>query len=184
MANNNKSTILFDIDLILSKMDIEEKQKVAELGCGNFGFFVWPLAKTVGRYGLVYAVDILKPNLDEIKRRAVHDNLPQVKTVWSNLEIFKATNIETSSLDNALLINVLHQSAKKIEILREAIRLLKRGAKLLIIEWKTADSPLGPELSRRVKIEALKTAAPKIGLDLKEEFEAGPYHYGLILTKL
>ena len=107
MANNNKSTILFDIDLILSKMDIEEKQKVAELGCGNFGFFVWPLAKTVGRYGLVYAVDILKPNLDEIKRRAVHDNLPQVKTVWSNLEIFKATNIETSSLDNALLINVL-----------------------------------------------------------------------------
>jgi len=30
----------------------------------------------------------------------------------------------------------------------------------------------------------LKTAAPKIGLDIKEEFAAGPYHFGLILIKL
>jgi ubiquinone/menaquinone biosynthesis C-methylase UbiE len=179
-----KKTILFDIDVILRKMGIEENQRVAELGCGNFGFFVWPLARTVGRRGLVYAVDILKPTLEEIKHQATSDNLPQVKTVWSNLEVFKATAIETSSLDNALLVNVIHQSTKKIDLLREAIRLLKRGGKLLVVEWKNIDSPLGPKPEQRVKLEALKIAAPKVGLDITEEFEAGPYHYGLILTKL
>lgn len=181
---DNKKTILFDIDSILRKITVEEGQKIAELGCGNFGFFVWPLARLVGRHGQIYAVDILKSTLDEIKRRALKDNLPQVKTIWSNLEIFKATTIETSSLDAALLVNVLHQSDKKIEIMREAIRLLKRGGKLLIVEWETADTPLGPNQEKRVKLDSLKNAAPKIGLDIIEEFSAGPYHYGLILIKL
>lgn len=179
-----KKTALFNIEAILNKMGVDEKQQVAELGCGNFGFFVFPLARLVGRQGKVYAVDILKSTLEEIKKEAAKENLPQIMPVWSNLEIFKATDIETSSLDSALLVNTLHQSEKKLEILREAIRLLKRGGKLLIAEWKNTDSPLGPELNRRVKLDSLKTAAPKIGLDIKEEFEAGPYHYGLILTKL
>ncbi|MEI6529320.1 MAG: methyltransferase domain-containing protein [Candidatus Falkowbacteria bacterium] len=182
--SENKKTILFDIENILRKITVEEGQKVAELGCGNFGFFVWPLAKLVGRRGQIFAVDILKSTLDEIRRQALKDNLPQVKTVWSNLEIFKATNIETSSLDAALLVNILHQSEKRIEILREAIRLLKRGGKLLIVEWGNTDAPLGPTPEKRVKLESLKAAAPKIGLEINEEFPAGPFHYGLILTKL
>src|SRR5574344_909371 len=98
--SDNKKTILFDIDGILRKMTIGEGQKVAELGCGNFGFFVWPLAKLIGRRGQVYAVDVLKNTLEEVRLRALKDNLPQVKTVWSNLEIYKATAIETNSLDN------------------------------------------------------------------------------------
>ncbi len=181
---DNKKTVLFDIENILSKITVEEGQSIAELGCGNFGFFVWPLARLVGRRGQIYAVDILKSTLDEIRRHSLKDNLPQVKTVWSNLEIFKATNIETSSLDSALLVNILHQSEKRLEILRETIRLLKRGGKLLIVEWENSDSPLGPPLEKRVKLESLKAAAPKIGLSLLDQFSAGPYHYGLILTKL
>ncbi|MFA5155723.1 MAG: methyltransferase domain-containing protein [Patescibacteria group bacterium] len=179
-----KRTALFDIAAILDKMGIAERQQVAELGCGNFGFFVFPLARLVGRYGRVYAVDILKSTLDEIRKEAKTDNLPQIVPIWSNLEIFKATNIPVGSLDNALLVNVIHQSDKRLEIIREAMRLLKRGGKLLIVEWKNIDIPIGPGPERRVRLEALKAAAPKIGLGIKEEFEAGPYHYGLILTKL
>jgi len=182
--SSNKKTVLFDIENILRKITVEEGQHVAELGCGNFGFFVWPLAKLVGRRGQVFAVDILKSTLEEIKHQALKENLPQVKTIWSNLEIFKATTIETSSLDCALLVNILHQSEKRIEIIREAIRLLKRGGKLLIVEWENTDSPLGPIPEKRVKLESLKFAAPKIGLDIQEEFIAGPFHYGIILTKL
>jgi len=179
-----KKTALFDIETILKKMNVSEKQCVAELGCGNFGFFVFPLARLIGRQGKVFAVDILKATLEEIKTRAAKENLPQIEVIWSDLEIFKATKIEANSLDSALLVNILHQSEKKIEILREAIRLLKRGGQLLIIEWKNIDLPFGPNPEKRVKLDALKTAIPKIGLEIKEEFEAGPYHYGLILIKL
>ena len=179
----NKTT-LFDIESILRRLGVAAKQHVAELGCGNFGFFVFPLARLVGRQGKVYAVDILKSTLEEVGREAKKANLPQISPVWSNLEVFKATKIETSSLDGALLVNVLHQSEKKVEILREAVRLLKRGGQLLIVEWIDTDTPFGPEAGRRVRLEALKAAVPKIGLQIKEEFAAGPYHYGLILIKL
>jgi len=181
---NVKKTSLFDIGAILSKMGLGERQKVAELGCGNFGFFVFPLARLVGRQGKVYAVDIIKSTLEEIAKEAKKENLSQITTIWSNLEIFKATKIETNSLDGALLVNVLYQSDKRIEILREAVRLLKRGGKLLIVEWKNTDLPFGPDPEKRVKIESIRMAAPKIGLEPEEEFSAGPYHYGLILTKI
>ncbi|NCN99705.1 methyltransferase domain-containing protein [Candidatus Falkowbacteria bacterium] len=183
MPEINKTT-LFNINDILRRLGTEERQHVAELGCGNFGFFVFPLARLVGRQGKVYAVDILQSTLVEIKREATKNNLPQIHTIWSNLEIFKATKIETNSLDGALLVNILHQSEHKIEILREAIRLLKRGGRLMIVEWKNSDLPFGPALEKRVRLESLKNAVTKIGLQVQEEFEAGPYHYGLILTKL
>jgi len=175
---------LFNIPAILKKLGLEEKHQTAELGCGNFGFFVFPMARLVGRSGRVYAVDILKPTLEEIKNRAIRENLPQIFVVWSNLEIFKATKIETNSLDSALLVNVLYQSERKVEMIREAVRLLKRGGKLLIVEWKNVSLPLGPAPEKRVNLDSLKTAALRLGLEVSQEFEAGPYHYGLILTKI
>jgi ubiquinone/menaquinone biosynthesis C-methylase UbiE len=179
-----KKTALFDITAILNKIAVEERQRVAELGCGNFGFFTFPLARLVGRSGKVYAVDIIKSTLIEIKDRATKNNLPQIIPIWSNLEVFKATNIDASSLDRALLINVLHQSDKRAEIIREATRMLKRNGRLLIVEWNSADSPLGPKPDKRLKIESLKSAVTKLGLNIQEEFVAGPYHYGLVLIKL
>jgi ubiquinone/menaquinone biosynthesis C-methylase UbiE len=180
----SKKTIIFDIPGILSKIGIEEKQKTAELGCGNFGFFVFPLAEKVGREGKVYAVDILKPTLEEINKVSKTNGLKQIETIWSNLEIFNGTKIPSTSLDRALLINVLHESEKKVEIIREAVRLIKHGGRLLIIEWSENDAPIGPAPERRVKLQSLKDALPRLGLSLKEEFIAGPYHYGLVLNKL
>lgn len=175
---------LMDINLIIGKSGLSENDKVAELGCGGFGYFVYPLARLVGKNGRVYAVDILKSCLDDIKRHALQENLRQVETIWSNLEIFKATRIENSSLDAVFLINTLSQSNKKAEIAREAVRLLKRSGKLVIIEWKSGQLPFGPALDMRLKIDSMKSAALQLGLSLSEEFTAGPYHFGLIFKKI
>jgi ubiquinone/menaquinone biosynthesis C-methylase UbiE len=183
MSKYNES-VIFDINFILNRISLGEGQRVAELGCGNFGYFVFPAARLVGTHGRIFAVDILKNTLEDIKKRALQDNFQQIETVWSNLEIYKGTKIDSASLDRALLINILHQSEKKAEILREAVRLLKPGSRLLVIEWKNTANPLGPKIEKRVSKELLKEAAPKLGLSLESEFEAGPYHYGLIFYKL
>ena len=117
---------MIDANLILTKARVEEKTKVADLGCGSSGHFVFPSAKLVGKKGIVYAVDILRTTLETVNKRARIENLANIKTVWSNLEIFGATKIEAGSLDVGLLINTLYQSHKRAEILRESIRLLKK----------------------------------------------------------
>lgn len=175
---------LIDVNLIIDKAGIGDKMKIADLGCGSSGHFVFAPARLVGKKGAVYAVDILKPILETINRRAKQENLANIIIVWSDLEIFGATKIESNSLDVALLINTLYLSRKRAEILREAIRMVKKGGKLIVVEWKNIASPLGPPAEERVKKNLLETAAKKLSLNLDEEFEAGKYHYGMVFTKL
>jgi ubiquinone/menaquinone biosynthesis C-methylase UbiE len=177
--------VLIDPQLIIKKAGISDKMKVADLGCGSLGHFVFPTAKVVGKKGKMYAVDILKTILENIQKRARQDGLDNIiETVWTDLEIFGATKIESGSLDVAMLINTLYQSHKRVEILRESIRMVKKDGKLLVVEWENIATPLGPPAEERVKSESLIAAAPKLGLKLEEGFEAGQYHYGLIFTKL
>ncbi|MEA3398789.1 MAG: methyltransferase domain-containing protein [Patescibacteria group bacterium] len=174
---------LLDVELILKKTQLKQGQEVADLGCGKTGFFIFPMADIIGNYGIVYAVDILKTTLETIDRRIKLDNIKNIKTVWSNLEIFNATNIESGSLDAVLLVNTLYQSQKRVEILRESIRMLKIGGKLVIVDWNDSSIPIGPAPRERVHYENLITGAQKLGLLLEDEFVPGQCHYGVVFSK-
>jgi ubiquinone/menaquinone biosynthesis C-methylase UbiE len=176
--------LLLDIESTLKEVPIEGGQKVADLGCGKFGYFILAAAKMTGSQGVAYAVDIQKQNLIEVETQAKKNNLPQIKTVWTNLEKWQGTKIESSSLDSALLINTLNQSDKRGDILREASRMLKKKGKLLIVEWLNIELPFGPSPEKKVKKNAIIDAAPKLGLKLDKEFSAGEFHYGLLFSKL
>ncbi len=179
-----KPKTLLNSDLILSKAEIKKGDKVADLGCGSSGYFIFPVATIVGKKGVVYAVDILKHALDIIEKRAKQEEVDNIKKVWSDLEVFKGTQIETESLDVAFLINTLFQSRKKTEILRESSRLLKKGGKLLIVEWEKGDSSLGPPPESRIGRKELEGIAQGQGLKKEEDFIAGEHHYALVFTKL
>jgi ubiquinone/menaquinone biosynthesis C-methylase UbiE len=164
-------------------MKLEEGMRVGDLGCGNLAFYAFGASKLIGKKGLVYAVDILKTALNAVDNRIRHEGIENVQTVWSNMEIFGATNIEAGSLDSAFIHNVLFQSISHEGFLKETNRLLKAGGKLMIVDWKRTGAPFGPPLSDRPDPETLKNLAEKNGFKLLEEFEAGPYHFGLIFVK-
>jgi len=176
--------ILLDINLILDKIHLKENMKVADLGCGSSGHFVFPIANKLGKSGIVYAVDILKTVLETINKRIKQENIKNIKTTWSDLEIFGATRIESGSIDLAFLVNTLYQAKNRPAILREAIRILKKDGRLIIVEWKNSSLPFGPPAQERVKEDLLKNGCQKLGLKLEEEFNPGQYHYGMIFSKL
>jgi ubiquinone/menaquinone biosynthesis C-methylase UbiE len=176
-------TALIDSSKIFARLDIRAGFKVADLGCGNLGHFVLPAAKLVGKDGVVYAVDILKTALGSIQQLVKTEGLNNVVTVWSDLEKVGATKITAASLDLAILKNVLFQGTKKEEIIAEAVRLLKTGGRLLIVDWKNIASPFGPPDKLRLSVEEAKVIAEKNGLKLSDEFDAGEYHYALVFVK-
>lgn len=183
MPNNLKAN-LSDINFIIQKISIKESDIIAELGCGHHGYFVFPLARKLNKQGTLYAVDILPGVLDEIKKRAHLENLPQIKTVWANLENFKGVSIESSSVDTALIINVLNQSDKKVEILREAVRLIKCGGNLVVVDWKANAHLFGATSNRCLNTEVFRNIAPKLSLNIIEEFEVGEKYHAFILRKM
>jgi ubiquinone/menaquinone biosynthesis C-methylase UbiE len=175
---------LLDPYFIFEQIELGAGAKVADLGCGAAGHFVIPAAKIVGKQGVVYAVDLLKSVLEAVKSRAKLEGVSgNIKTVWSNLEIYGATDIEAGSLDLALLANTLFQIPKKEEVFREAVRLTKKGGKIAVVEWGLGASPIGPPPGRRLSKDVVRELARTNGLSEIKEFKAGPYHYGLIFSK-
>jgi ubiquinone/menaquinone biosynthesis C-methylase UbiE len=164
---------------VLERARLREGMSAADLGCGSIGHFVFPAARLVGRTGTVYAVDILKSALSGIESRAKIEGTANVRIVWSDVEIVGATDIPPATLDLTMLINNL----PKQTMVAEAARLTKPGGELLVVDWKPTAAPFGPPSKDRVDQEAVKAMAAAEKLRLKEEFEAGQYHYGLIFVK-
>lgn len=167
----------------LAKIGIEEGMTIADLGCGVRGYFVLQAAKMVAPRGLVYAVDILRAALKGVEANTKLLGINNIKTVWSDLEIYGATKIPAESLDFALLINILFQTKEDEKIIKEAVRLIKPGGKLVICDWKKNGAPFGPPVGERPAPEQLKQILSDLGLILEKEIEAGPYHFALIFKK-
>lgn len=164
---------------VLEHTGLREGMDAADLGCGAIGHFVFPAARMVGKSGTVYAVDILKSVLSAVESRAKIEGTTNVRTVWSDVEIVGATNIPPGSLDVTMVVNNLPKQG----MISEAARLTKPGGVVLVVDWKPTAAPFGPPSKDRVDKEAVKAMAAADKLRLKEEFEAGQYHYGLTFVK-
>ncbi|MFA5187794.1 MAG: methyltransferase domain-containing protein [Patescibacteria group bacterium] len=169
---------------ILGKLQITEGMTIADLGCGNLGYFIIPAAKLIGKEGKAYAVDIQKSVLDAVVSRAKLDSLTNIETIWSNLEDAGSTKIPSGTVDIAILVNILFQNKKKKEIIYEAARILRNGGKVIIIDWKKIGIPFGPPVELRVEPNVIKSWATELRLRLIEETEFGDYFWGLIFEKI
>ncbi len=168
---------------LLERVGLKENQRVADLGCGSLGHFIFPASQLVGPKGAVYAVDILQGVVEQIKKEAKEMQLTNVFPVWADIDVFRATRIDDGSLDLTLLVNNLFLSQNRPQLLREMARLTKPQGRIVIVEWKASASPIGPAAEARISQEQAKEILKSPLITLAEEFEAGPYHYGLIYTR-
>lgn len=168
---------------VLERAGLREGQRVADLGCGSIGHFIFPAAQIVGGDGFVFAVDIQRSALDRIVRIAKERRFFNVSTVWSDIDLFGSTRIDDGSLDMTLLINNLFLSKDRQGLLREMARLTRVNGKIVVVDWKTSPSPIGPPLGERVGSEEAKKMFTGPFFQRIDEFEAGPYHYGLVFRR-
>lgn len=168
---------------LLERAGIRAGAKVADLGCGALGYFVFPAAQLVGPDGVVYAVDIQRGALDQVEKTAKQEQVFNVKTVWSDIDVLNAARIPDASLDLTLVINNLWLSQNRPQMVKECARLTKPGGRVVVVEWKTISTPLGPPADRRIDAEEAKKIFTTPLLAFHDDFEAGPYHYGMIFTR-
>ena len=116
-----EATRLSRPEAILEKLNIRDNAQAADFGCGN-GYFSIPLAKIVNQ-GKVYAIDVIKETLEAVKSKAELEGISNIETIHCNLEVLNGLKLEDNSVDFVLMRNILFQSQKKAEVIREAKRI-------------------------------------------------------------
>lgn len=165
---------------ILQKAGVAYGSTVADLGCGG-GYFVLDAARIIGDDSTVYGVDVLKGVLSALNSKARMYGLTNVKTVWSDAEVYGgARDIPNGSVDTVLLVQLLSESPKHDAIFKETVRMMKQQGRAVVVEWKRDANDFGPPPEKCVDPEHVKQVARAEGLKLVQEIDAGQYHYGLI----
>lgn len=166
----------------IKALGIYEGMVIADLGAGT-GAYTLPLAERVGETGRVYAVEVQRDFLTNIKNEATARGLKNVELLWGDIERLGGTKIKDGSVDAVVISNVLFQAEDKSGLLREASRIMKTGGKLLLIDWGDSFNNLGPSPKMVVTKDSARTLCETEGFVLKSEIPVGEHHYGFLMYK-
>jgi len=164
----------------LKELELESGMSLVDFGSGsgNYALLSAPLVKG----GRVYAVDIQRGLLEKIKKEAGTRGFSNVEIVWADLEKPESTGLRENSIDAAILANVLFLIEKKEILVDEIKRVLRKGGKLLFLDWADSFGGLGPQAEHVIlEKEAKKLFEEKGFLLVKNLANPGDHHYGFIL---
>lgn len=169
-------------DLIVDEFGLRPGMNVADFGSGA-GYFTILIGKKVGKEGQVYALDIMESALDSVREKSKAAGVENIEEIRTNLEVLGSSGLADQSQDIVLLANILFQSDKKVEIMKEARRVLKDNGSLIIIDWKKSVGGFGPPDSLRTDEALMRSLAISEGFVFEKAFDAGQFHFGMIFKK-
>jgi ubiquinone/menaquinone biosynthesis C-methylase UbiE len=155
---------------------------VADFGAG-VGHYLGALSQAVGPSGRVYACEIQKSLVTRITSRIHEERLGNVHTLWCDLEASQGTKLRDGLLDAGMLINTLFQLEDKKAALTEIARVIRKGGKLLLVDWSDSFNGLGPQPTQVLKKEEAKVLLESMGLVYERDFPAADHHYGMAFRR-
>jgi len=171
-----------DPDKVVEEFDIEAGIHIADFGSGA-GYFTILLGRKVGSKGKVVALDVQESALDSVKIKVGAAGLENVETIRADLEVVGGSSLDDNSQDMVLMANVLFQSSKKADMIKEAERVLKANGPLIVVDWKLGTGGFGPPDDLRTEEESMKSIVLNENFDLEKKIDAGIFHYGIIFRK-
>ncbi len=163
------------------QLGLREGMKVADFGAGN-GAYSLAASKRVGHTGHVYAIEVQKDLVRKLESEIKELHISNIECIWGNIEKMHGSKIADSSMDMIIISNVLFQAEDKIGLIDEAKRILKKGGKVLVIDWLVSSDGVGPAQSQSIKEEVLNNLFLKRGYKFLEKISTSSHHYGIIFT--
>ena len=167
---------------LIEYSDIHHGMKVADFGA-SVGHYALHIARRVGGQGKVFAIDIQKDLLTKLQSEAEAVKISNIEIIWGDVEIIGGTKLKNDSVDRVLIANILFQTYDKAGLITEAKRILKKGGKVIVIDWTDSFSGLGPHKKDIVNKQMAKDLFESQGFIYDSEMKAGDHHYGIILEK-
>src|SRR5262245_33641829 len=166
-------------DRMLAALDIKKGSTVADIGAG-VGYHVWRLADIVGPTGKVIGEDIqegmirlLRKNIDDRKLR--------------NVEIILGTptdpKLPDNSLDLVLMVDVYHEFAEPVIMMRHIRTALKPDGRIVLVEFRKEDANVPIQPLHKMSVQDVRSELEPMGFKFQRSLEFLPWQHILIFNK-
>jgi ubiquinone/menaquinone biosynthesis C-methylase UbiE len=163
---------------VIKALDLKSGETIADIGAGS-GYFAFRLARHIGNYGRVFAVDIDPAMIRHMNRRIRDQKISNVVTV---LAFPDDPLLADDSIDRFFICHSWHSIEDQAQYLERVKRMLKRGGQVVIIDYKMKASPTGmPQAKKAPKREVVKRLESS-GFRLLREHDFLPQQYFLVFS--
>jgi ubiquinone/menaquinone biosynthesis C-methylase UbiE len=163
----------YNPEAILQESGLHAGMVFMDIGCGE-GFFTLLAAQTVGKNGLVYAVDTDSDAIERLKARAEEKNLKNIRT---KVGAGEETIFCTACANVIFYSMVLHDFNDPLQVLLNAKKMLKPSGIVIDLDWKKKPMQSGPPERIRYSEEDASELMSQAGFKIEKIKDAGPYHY-------
>jgi predicted methyltransferase len=163
---------------VIRALDLKPGEAIADIGAGS-GYFTFRLAHHVGDAGRVYAVDVSPDMIVHLNRR-IRDL--QVKNVVSILSTPDDPLLADASIDRFFICDTWHHIGDHPHYLGLMKKMLKPGGQVVMIDFKKAETPVGPPMEMRIDRDDLLKEMEANGFKLAAEHLFLPHQYFLVFS--
>jgi ubiquinone/menaquinone biosynthesis C-methylase UbiE len=167
---------------IIAACNVQHTDTVADFGSGS-GVIARALANIVSK-GQVFAIEVNREMVAHLTKELKHHSISNVYPIWGDIETIHGSTLDDKSVDMVVLSNVLFQLEDKNECVKEAIRVLKPGGRILVIDWTESYGGMGPAPHHVFSKDRAHELFIKHGCTVvSENIPAGKHHYAILFKK-
>jgi ubiquinone/menaquinone biosynthesis C-methylase UbiE len=162
----------YNPEAILEAIGLQKGMTFVDIGCGP-GFFSLLAAKTVGKTGKVYSVDMDADAIGKLNQKAAEQGL---KNITAKAAPAEETVFCEGCADFVFFSMVLHDFKDPVKVLQNARQMLKPDGHLIDLDWKKEKMPFGPPEKIRFSQQKVSELLSEAGFAV-ESVTMGKYHY-------
>lgn len=151
-------------ELVASKIEpfVAKDGVIADVGCGP-GVFAKPFAALVPD-GFVLAADVEPAQLDALREVINDEELTNVVPVLAS---YATPHIPPNTCDAIFVADTYHHIEERVTYFARLARALKPDGRLVILEYKEGDIPVGPPAAHKIPVATRHAELEAAGYELE-----------------
>lgn len=166
-------------DLLLKSLGLQPGDTVADIGAGT-GYFTLPIARSVGKAGHVFAVDIQQEMLDIIDGRVQREALSNVSTV---LGTPSDPGLPVSAVDAVLLVDAYHEFSHPREVMSAIRDSLATDGRVYLVEYRGEDRSVPIKRLHKMTVAQARKELDEVGLTLEQVRDELPWQHIMVFRR-
>ncbi len=174
--------MFMDPEALLAVCNLQTTDSVADFGAGS-GFLARAALKYVPQ-GNVFAIEINRDIVARLTRDASDSHLGNLHPLWGDIEVLGGSKLANDSMDFIILSNVLFHLEDKDGCMKELLRVLKPGGRVLVVDWTESFGGMGPSPDMVFDKAHAEALFSRFGLSkLEVALPAGEHHYAILFRR-